>query len=541
MGKFYMLARVVRTTLFALLCMTSKGIYAIDAATIQGLALDETSAKLERLEVLALSADLTVIPVLEALFEGTLHLADGARPVIVNDAGTIDAISMKPLVPAPVNIEKVTINNRVRRQVETTIAALKLVSPDLSARLKAAQQLASQAEPEMLPLIERALKAERDEQIRNILLFAQGSVNIKSDDPTLRLQAIEGLRKNSSEATRNLLAALLEKDAAGQFAEPDPGVRAAAAKAFNRIENRVKLREYIGHAFGGLSLGSILLLAALGLAITFGLMGIINMAHGELLMIGAYATFVVQTLFAEYLPAYFDWYLLAAVPVAFLAAALVGMAIERSVIRYLYGRPLETLLATWGVSLILIQIVRAIFGAQNVEVRNPQWMSGGVEVLGGLVLPYNRIAIIAFSVIVVLLTWLLLNRTRLGLFVRAVTQNRAMASCTGIPTKRVDLLAFALGSGIAGLGGCALSQVTNVGPELGQGYIVDSFMVVVLGGVGQLAGTIYAAFGLGEINKFLEPYAGAVMAKILVLVLIIVFIQRRPQGLFALRGRTADA
>lgn len=541
MGLFKIRGRSLSAALFFALLGVAQLAFAIDAATVQGLALDDTSAKLERLEALSLSADTSAIPVLEALFEGNLYLADGTRPVIVSATATIDALSMKAIEPAPQNVEKVSINNRVRRQLETTIAALKLVSPDTAVRLKAAQQLAGQAEPEMLPLIERALNAERDKQVRDVLLFAQGSVNIKSEDPLLRLAAIDGLAKNSSEATRNLLAGLIEKDAAGQYAEPDPRVRAAAAKAFSSIENRVKLREYVGHAFGGLSLGSILLLAALGLAITFGLMGIINMAHGELLMIGAYATFVVQSLFAKYLPAYFDWYLLAAVPVAFLAAALVGMAIERSVIRYLYGRPLETLLATWGVSLILIQIVRALFGAQNVEVRNPNWMSGGAEVLGGLVLPYNRIAIIAFSAIVVLLTWALLNRTRLGLFVRAVTQNRAMASCTGIPTKRVDLLAFALGSGIAGLGGCALSQVTNVGPELGQNYIVDSFMVVVLGGVGQLAGTIYAAFGLGEINKFLEPYAGAVMAKIFVLVFIIMFIQRRPQGLFALRGRTADA
>lgn len=532
---------LLRATLFLALFGVVRLGLAIDAATVQGLALDDTSSKLERLEALALSADPGAIPVLEALLEGNLFLVDAERPVIVTDAVTLDALTLKAIQPAPHNIEKVSINNRVRRQLETTIAALKLASPNAGVRLKAAQQLAGQAEPEMLPLIERALNAERDQQVRDVLLFAQGSVNIKSADPALRLAAVDGLAKNSSEATRNLLARLIGKDEAGQYLEPDPRVRAAATKVFNSIENRVKLREYIGHAFGGLSLGSILLLAALGLAITFGLMGIINMAHGELLMIGAYATFIVQSLFAQHLPAYFNWYVLAAVPVAFLTAALVGMAIERTVIRYLYGRPLETLLATWGVSLILIQIVRAIFGAQNVEVRNPEWMSGGVEVLGGLVLPYNRIAIIAFSAIVVLLTWALLNRTRLGLFVRAVTQNRAMASCTGIPTKRVDLLAFALGSGIAGLGGCALSQVTNVGPELGQAYIVDSFMVVVLGGVGQLAGTVYAALGLGEINKFLEPYAGAVMAKIFVLVFIIMFIQRRPQGLFALRGRTADA
>jgi urea transport system permease protein len=264
------------------------------------------------------------------------------------------------------------------------------------------------------------------------------------------------------------------------------------------------------------------------------------MAHGELLMIGAYATFVVQTLFRAYLPAWFDWYLIAALPVAFAVAALVGIAMERGVIRFLYGRPLETLLATWGLSLILIQTVRLLFGAQNVEVANPAWMSGGLAVMPGLVLPYNRLVIVAFAAVVVLLVWLLLNRTRLGLFVRAVMQNRTMADCVGVPTPKVDMLAFGLGAGVAGLGGVALSQLGNVGPELGQGYIVDSFMVVVLGGVGQLAGTVVAALGLGEVNKILEPYAGAVFAKILVLVLIIVFIQKRPQGLFAMKGRAVE-
>ena len=280
-----------------------------------------------------------------------------------------------------------------------------------------------------------------------------------------------------------------------------------------------------------------LLLAALGLAITFGLMGVINMAHGELLMIGAYVTYVVQTLFRAWLPGWLDWYVAAALPLAFLVTALVGMALERTVIRWLYGRPLETLLATWGISLMLMQGVRSLFGAQNVEVGNPGWMSGGVTVLGGLVLSYNRLVIIGFALAVVALVWVLLNHTRLGLFVRAITQNRRMADCTGVPTGRVDMLAFGLGSGIAGLAGVALSQLGNVGPDLGRGYIVDSFMVVVLGGVGQLAGTVIAALGLGGVNKFLEPYAGAVMAKITILALIVLFVQKRPQDLFAPRGR----
>jgi urea transport system permease protein len=317
-------------------------------------------------------------------------------------------------------------------------------------------------------------------------------------------------------------------------------VRDEAQKAIRAIDGRSVIPQALGTLFYGLSLGSILLLAALGLAITFGLMGIINMAHGEMLMIGAYTTYVVQTVFRGYFPGVLDAYIVVAVPAAFLVSGMVGVALERTVIRHLYGRPLETLLTTWGISLVLIQTVRTIFGAQNVEVANPSWMSGGFDLGADIVLPYNRVVIVLFAAFVVFLVWLFLSRTRLGLYVRAVTQNRAMADCMGIPTPRVDWMTFGLGSGIAGLGGVALSQIGNVGPDLGQSYIVDSFMVVVLGGVGQLWGTIIAAIGLGEVNKFLEPYAGAVLGKIFVLVFIILFIQRRPQGLFALKGRTAE-
>ena len=309
--------------------------------------------------------------------------------------------------------------------------------------------------------------------------------------------------------------------------ESEPDVKAALQKSLREVEAALAWGDRLGAMFSGISLGSILLLVALGLAITYGLMGVINMAHGELMMIGAYATYVVQGLFETYLPTYFDWYLLASVPVAFLASALMGAALERSVIRYLYGRPLETLLATWGISLMLMQLARTLFGAQNVGVENPSWMSGGVQVLGNLSLPYNWLVII--------------GKTRLGLFVRGVTQNRPIAACMGVNTARIDTYAFALGSGIAGLAGCALSQVGNVGPDLGQAFIVDSFMVVVLGGVGQLAGTVYAALGLGILNKFLEGWAGAVLAKSAVLVFIIIFIQKRPQGIFALKGRSAEA
>jgi urea transport system permease protein len=337
-----------------------------------------------------------------------------------------------------------------------------------------------------------------------------------------------------------LLGPLVEKGKDGSYAEADDDIRIAARKSLAAVEGRLAWGQRAGLAFSGVSLGSILLLAALGLAITYGLMGVINMAHGELIMIGAYTTYVVQNLFRAHLPGAFDWYLAAAVPAAFAASALVGMALERSVIRFLYGRPLETLLATWGLSLVLIQAVRTLFGAQNVQVENPAFMSGGIEVLSGIVLPYSRIVIIAFAAAVLGGMGLLLARTRLGLFVRAVTQNRSMAACVGVRTARIDTWAFGLGSGIAGLAGCALSQIGNVGPDLGQSYIVDSFMVVVLGGVGQLAGTVVAAVGLGLLNKLLESWAGAVLAKIAILVFIILFIQKRPQGLFALKGRVVD-
>ncbi|MCB2008009.1 MAG: urea ABC transporter permease subunit UrtB, partial [Rhodoferax sp.] len=348
---------------------------------------------------------------------------------------------------------------------------------------------------------------------------------------------LEAARMMADGRNRNTKTVLLER----LRVEEDPKVKAALSASLVKVDERLAWGNRLGAMFSGVSLGSILLLVALGLAITYGLMGVINMAHGELMMVGAYATYVVQGLFQTYLPGGFAWYLLAAVPASFLAAALMGAALERTVIRHLYGRPLETLLATWGISLMLMQLARTVFGAQNVTVENPIWMSGGVQVMGNLSLPFNRLVIIGFAFAVLLGVAWLIARTRLGLFVRGVTQNRPIASCMGVNTARVDTYAFALGSGIAGLAGCALSQIGNVGPDLGQSYIVDAFLVVVLGGVGQLAGTVYAALGLGLLNKFLEGWAGAVLAKIAVLVFIIVFIQKRPQGIFAMKGRSAEA
>jgi urea transport system permease protein len=444
------------------------------------------------------------------------------------------------VAPLPESREDVVVNNRLRREFASAIAVLRLTAPERAVRLAAAKGLQSGADEEMLPAIAKALANEQDAEIRGLLAFAQATVELGSSDKAKRVAAIRALGGSNSASTKTLLLGLLEKKG-DAYAEPDADVRAEAEIALRAVEGRLATGEMAGRIFSGLSLGSILLLAALGLAITYGLMGVINMAHGELIMIGAYTTYVVQNLFRAHLPGAFDWYPLAAVPMAFMVSGAVGMALERSVIRWLYGRPLETLLATWGISLMLIQSMRTIFGAQNVQVENPAWMSGGLEIFTGIVLPYSRIVIIFFALGVLAAVWLLLTRTRLGLFVRAVTQNRPMASCVGVPTARVDTWAFGLGSGVAGLAGCALSQIGNVGPDLGQAYIVDSFMVVVVGGVGQLAGTVYAALGLGFANKLLESWAGAVLAKIAVLVIIIIFIQKRPQGLFALKGRSLDS
>lgn len=527
----------------ALLALWMAGVipasYALDAATVKKLAADDSDAKIEAINKIVADGDAAALPVLKAMQEDQLQRA-GARVVIVTDAGVNDALTGEAVTVPSDQLEAIVINNRLRGELDSAMAGLRVVSPERDVRLAAATELAASASEEMLMLLKRAHERETDAEIKSLLGQARALIEIKSPDVMVRRQAVQALAQSENSATKQLLAPLLEKFPDGTFAEPDAGVRDEAQKAMRAIDQRFVLPQIAGTLFYGLSLGSVLLLAALGLAITFGLMGIINMAHGEMLMLGAYTTYVMQTLFRSYFPDAVDWYLVAAVPAAFLVAALVGVALERSVIRYLYGRPLETLLTTWGISLILIQFVRMVFGAQNVEVSNPSWMSGGFDLGGDVVLPYNRIVIIFFAAFVVFLVWLFLSRTRLGLYVRAVTQNRRMADCMGIPTPRVDWLTFGLGSGIAGLGGVALSQIGNVGPDLGQSYIVDSFMVVVLGGVGQLAGTIIAAIGLGEVNKFLEPFAGAVLGKIIVLVFIILFIQKRPQGLFALKGRTAD-
>ncbi len=494
---------------------------------------DERVAVVMQLAASPVAADHALV---RALADEAVQV-QGSQVLVVQDGTSRDAVTGQTVTPNE-QAEDLVVNNRLRAALDTALAGMDVFTDDPVRQYEAALVLQRGAlddpTPAQLPLVERALsQADRlTASARDALLLAQAALHLGSDEAAQRTAAARKLAQVHQPMVRTLLAQRLE-------VETDPAVQTALKQALTQVERALSISAVLGELFTGMSLGSILLLAALGLAITYGLMGVINMAHGELIMIGAYATYVVQGVFQKYLPGAFDWYLLAALPTAFLASALVGAAMERSVIRFLYGRPLETLLATWGLSLVLMQAVRSLFGAQNVGVENPSWMSGGITLLGGLTLPWNRILIVAFAAVVLLAVALLIGKTRLGLFVRGVTQNRPIASCMGVNTARIDTYAFALGSGIAGLAGCALSQVGNVGPDLGQNYIVDSFMVVVLGGVGQLAGTVYAALGLGILNKFLEGWAGAVLAKIAVLVFIIVFIQKRPQGIFALKGRQA--
>jgi len=392
-----------------------------------------------------------------------------------------------------------------------------------------------------LALLKSARDRETEDDIRARLETGIATLELGSDDPALRRAAVDRLADGNDPEIKSLLERRLLKNADGSFVESDAQVRAEVQEAVSRINDRLALFGLAEDLIFGISLGSVLLLAAIGLAVTFGVMGVINMAHGEMIMLGAYTTFVVQEVFRVTMPAEaFGFYLLAAIPAAFLVAATFGILIERGCIRFLYGRPLETLLATWGVSLILQQMVRSLFGANNREVANPDWISGAISIGGGVSVTVSRVYIVIFCLVVVAALAAFIRYSRFGLQMRAVTQNRGMASAMGIRTGQVDALTFALGSGIAGVAGVALSQISNVSPNLGQNFIVDSFMVVVFGGVGSLWGTIVGAFGLGIVNKFLEPVSGAILGKVVVLVIIILFIQKRPRGLFAFKGRAAE-
>ncbi|MEO0912997.1 MAG: urea ABC transporter permease subunit UrtB, partial [Pseudomonadota bacterium] len=426
---------------------------------------------------------------------------------------------------------KVKVNNGLRRTIRAALSVLTLRDPNPFKRIEAAEAAFKSADPEQLPALKAALEAEENPTVTAALTTAIAATTLASDEPAeAKLEAISLMREQGDQDALSVLAPLMEDEALGQ----------AATEAVTAIERTQALWGIGQNVWHGLSLGSVLLLAAIGLAITFGVMGVINMAHGELVMIGAYTTFAVQEVIRNSAPELFGYSLLIAAPLAFLVAGLTGVGIERGVVRFLYGRPLETLLATWGISLILQQTVRSIFGPNNREVGNPDWMSGAFE-LGQITITYNRLWILIFALIVFFGLLMVLKRTPLGLQMRAVTQNRAMAANMGIRTGWVDAMTFGLGAGIAGLAGVALSQIDNVSPNLGQSYIVDSFMVVVFGGAGNLWGALAGAFSLGIANKFLEPYTGAVLAKILVLVAIILFIQKRPRGLFAVRGRAVEA
>ena len=496
------------------------------------LVAGEAETRITALNAVLAGADEKTVGLIQAIVDDAVKFTDTAVYVMKDGKGFDPVTGAEVAVPEAA--EDVINNNQMRSELDAALASIKLFSLDSKVRAEAVKTLQSEPDEAKLPLIEKALATEAVPSIKQALEQIRSAMLLGSADKTKRLEAATALGASGTPTTKTLL---IER----QKVETEADVKTAISAALKTIEGRLAWGERLGVIFTGISLGSILLLVALGLAITYGLMGVINMAHGELMMIGAYATYVIQNLFKAYLPGAFDYYVLLAIPASFLAAALVGAVMERSVIRWLYGRPLETLLATWGISLVLQQLVRTVFGAQNVPVENPGWLSGGVDLMSNLTLPFNRVAIIGFAILVLASVSAMIARTRLGLFVRGVTQNRKMAACMGVNTARIDTYAFALGSGIAGLAGCALSQVGNVGPDLGQGYIVDSFMVVVLGGVGQLAGTVYAALGLGVLNKLLEGWQGAVLAKIMVLVFIVIFIQKRPQGIFAMKGRSAEA
>jgi urea transport system permease protein len=506
---------------------------------VRGLGASSEEQMEESIRRLAALGDPRAVLSLDALTDDRLRVAADGQTYVWDSRHRllVDAITGQPVGAQPAGLHEVELSNSTRRVALPVVAQLQLSSPRAELRLAAAEELSKRGSADAAAMLHRALENEKNSGVHDALALAVAHLDLQSADPTVRLAAVELVQRSGNDSFLAEMQRLAGRNGDGTFAEPDARVRAAAGHAVDSVLSRQRMISAAGSLIHGLSLASVLLFAALGLAVTFGLLGVINMAHGEMLMLGAYATYSVQTFFQAYMPGAQRFYLFAAIPVAFAVTALIGVLLERTVIRHLYGRPLETLLATWGISLILIQTVRLIFGAQNVAVANPDWLAGGVELAHGLVLPYNRIGVVVFVIVVAFGVWFLLQRTRLGLYVRAVTQNRGMAACLGISTARIDAAMFGLGSGIAGLGGVALSQLGNVGPELGQGYIIDSFMVVVLGGVGRLAGAVAAALGLGIINKLLEPVAGAVLGKIAVLGMIIVFIQRRPQGMFALKGR----
>ena len=489
---------------------------------------------------LASTGDPAVTSVLRALRSGDVYWRKSDNLVVIGEKAPGRSLRLTdPLTGDEIETvkkretKKVKVNNTLRNAIDAALGGLTLRARDPAIRMQAAEQMFAKPDANGLPALDAAIAAEDDVGVADAMRDARAALVLKSSktDSTDAMAAIARMVERGDAKARNVLASVTSDDA--EIAE-------SAALGIENIDTSLRYWGYGQNIWQGISLGSVLLLAAIGLAITFGVMGVINMAHGELVMIGAYTTFAVQEIIRTSAPGLFDTSLFIAAPLAFLIAGTVGICIERGVVRFLYGRPLETLLATWGVSLILQQTVRSIFGPNNREVGNPSFMSGAFE-LGGLTITWNRLWIVIFALVIFFTLMFVLKRTALGLQMRAVTQNRAMAADMGIRTGWVDAMTFGLGAGIAGLAGVALSQIDNVSPNLGQSYIVDSFMVVVFGGAGNLWGALAGAFTLGIANKFLEPFSGAVLAKVLVLIFIILFIQKRPRGLFALKGRAVDA
>jgi urea transport system permease protein len=507
---------------------------ALDGA-IAKFAADNFSDTEAGIAVVAVSGVPNAADILEALGAGNLEISGDGKTLVYKDKSgrLIDATTAAPIATPPTGMRTVRVNNRLRRAIEAALGTLTLLAPDPTRRMQAAESIFKSKDAASLQALETAIAAEKDARIKRAFQEARAAVLVMKADTSAseRAAAVLLLRDRGDQ---DAIAALRQA-----MPQLSPDLKSVASDAITAIEGRLALLAQVQNVWYGLSLGSVLLLAAIGLAITFGVMGVINMAHGEMVMLGAYTTFVVQEIIRTSAPHLFDWSLPIAIPLAFLVTALVGIAIERGIIRFLYGRPLETLLATWGVSLILQQAVRTAFGPTNREVGAPSYMSGAFEVFG-LSITYGRLWIVVFTLVVFFTLLAVLRYTPLGLQMRAVTQNRRMASAMGIRTPWIDAMTFALGSGVAGIAGVALSQIDNVSPNLGQTYIIDSFMVVVFGGVGSLWGTLVSAFALGVANKFLEPLAGAVLAKIFILVLLILFIQKRPRGLFALKGRAIE-
>jgi len=532
--------RILASALFFLLAHTAfdspanaEGL----ADALSGFAKGSYAKTVDALAAVAASGDERAVDIVRALKDKRLYYtkADG-KVYIKDDSDTlIDAATGEPFTgEGPFGLKQVRVNNRVRGAIEAALGTLNLLAPDPARRLSAAEAVFKSRDADSLSAIDTALSKETDPAIKRVLEQARAAIVIADKEATEedQLAAVATIAGRGDEDARGILTTLPD--------DMPEAVGKAAQKAIAAIDQRLAMWSAAQNVWYGISLGSVLLLAAIGLAITFGVMGVINMAHGEMVMLGAYTTFVVQEAIRTSAPELFDYSLAIAIPLAFLVSGAAGFLIERLIIRWLYGRPLETLLATWGLSLILQQAVRTFFGANNRQVGNPSWMSGAFDV-GHLTITYNRLWIVVFALAVFAVLNVILKATPFGLQMRAVTQNRRMAASMGIRTPWVDAFTFALGSGIAGMAGVALSQIDNVSPNLGQGYIIDSFMVVVFGGVGNLWGTLAGALTLGVANKFLEPYAGAVVAKILVLVFIILFIQKRPRGLFALQGRAVES